>query len=83
MEMCVVDAESCKIDFLNYLCDQALNLEPGRVEVEKTAEEIFFSDDFVKFTEMLNAWKDMRALNAVKLKDMILQCDSTIGDMAK
>ena len=78
----MIDASNHKIDFLNYLCDQALNLEEGSIESEKPAEELFFSEDFTKFTDMVNSWKDMRILNAVKFSDMILQYTEEMRDLA-
>ena len=73
LESCVLDAASHGIDFLNFLCDAALNLDGDQLQCEKSAMELFFSDDFCEIGNLVNSWKEMRAVNQQRLADFMLQ----------
>ena len=72
MEECVLDAERSSIDFINYLCDAALNLDPSRIETEKTACELFTSSEFAELGNLVNTWKGINSVSGQKLVDFIL-----------
>ena len=56
LEFCCNDAAQSNINFIDYLCDQALNLPEDQVEAEKTAIEVFTSDDFRDLGNLVNQW---------------------------
>ena len=71
LESCVIDAGINNIDFLNYLCDAALNLDGDQLESEKSAIELFTSEEFSELTNLVNTWKEVHAANPQKLVDFI------------
>ena len=61
LEECVKDASSSNIDFINYLCDAALNLDPSNtatINAEKSAVELFTSEEYFELGNLVNTWKD-------------------------
>ena len=57
LEFCCNDAAQSNINFIDYLCDQALNLQEDEVEAEKPAIELFTSDEFRDLRNLVNEWK--------------------------
>ena len=79
MEDCVHDAARSSIDFINYLTDEALNLDPDVLEAGVTpAIELFTSDDFIQIGNMINNWKMMHSVTGEKLIDAIFKYDSSV-----
>ena len=71
LEACIIDAESSNVEFLNYLCDQALNLDAASVNSDKSAEELFFSPDFAQFSSIVTTWNQARNAKQERLFDML------------
>ena len=72
------DAARSSIDFINYLTDEALNLAPDSLDANKTAAELFTSDEFIAIGQMVNTWKGLHAVTGERLLDFIQKYDAQI-----
>ena len=54
----MLDAANNNIDFLNFLCDAALNLDGDQLESKKSAIELFTSEEFAEVGNLVNTWKE-------------------------
>ena len=82
-EDCVLDASKSNIDFTEYLCDAALNLSDQDVPVaERTAIELFTSDEFRDLVSLINGWKQINAATGKKFADFLLNYEQSARDKA-
>lgn len=80
MADCTKDAAVHNIDFLNYLCDAAMNLDASSIKVEVDAMTLFTSDSFQELVSVVNAWKEINAATGSPLSDYLLTFEASYRD---
>ena len=79
---CVLDAANHRIDFFNFLCDAALNLDADKLETEKPAVELFLSEEFVELGNLVNSWLEIQKTNRQSLADFMLVYRTDVREKA-
>ena len=71
VQECILDADRHNVDFINFLCDAAMNLDADTIETERSAVELFTSDDFGELGNLVNSWKNIYPSSRQNLADFL------------